>query len=221
MIIHKSKNLVIINKPAGVPSQSDLSGSTDAMTMTANELKELNEKCDLWLVHRLDRVVGGLMVFARSQKAAAEISSLIQNGKFQKEYLAVTEGECDESGEMRNFIYKDAKISKAFIVNSKRSGVKEAILQYQTQATVKIQNEARSLVKVSLLTGRYHQIRAQFSHRKIPLVGDGKYGSRDKKARFPALFSHHISFKLFDENIDISILPDNSEYPWNIWSGIL
>ena len=220
-ILYKSKNFAIINKPAGMPSQSDLSGDKDAMTATSEALLSLGEKSDLWLVHRLDRVVGGLLVFARNKKSASVLSDLISRGEFKKEYLAVTEGECAERGEMRDYIYKDAKISKAFIVDKKRAGVKEAVLKYELLAKARLESGDRSLVKVELITGRYHQIRAQFSSRALSLVGDGKYGSRDKGARMPALFSHRISFSALSEFVDVRLNPDVGEYPWNLWSEVL
>lgn len=220
-ILYKSKNFVIINKPAGMPSQSDLSGDRDAMTATSDALLQLGEKGDLWLVHRLDRVVGGLLVFARNKRSASIISDLIMRGEFKKEYLAVTEGVCAERGEMRDYIYKDAKISKAFVVEGKRAGVKEAILKYERLGTHILDYGERSLVKIELITGRYHQIRAQFASRKLSLVGDGKYGSRDKGARMPALFSHRISFSALSEFVDVRLNPNTQEYPWNLWSDIL
>ena len=219
-VLYKSKNFIVINKPVLTPSQSDLSGDEDAMSITSRQLENEGEGSALWLVHRLDRVVGGLMVFARNKKSAAQLSELIAIGDFVKEYVAVVEGEC-QGGEMRDFIYKDARLSKAFVTDRKRAGVKEAVLSYDALSTLQTQDGARTLVKVSLLTGRYHQIRAQFSSRKLPLVGDGKYGSRDKGAHTPALFSHRIKFTVSGETVDVKLSPDKTVYPWSLWRDLL
>ena len=220
-IIYKSQNLVIINKPVGIPSQPDLTGDADAMTLTEQTLILLGEPSSLWLVHRLDRAVGGLMVFARNKSCASYLSSLIQERKLNKEYLAVCEGECLGEGEMRDFIFNDSKLSKAFIVDRARGGVKEALLSYKSVARKSTERGAVSLVRVSLHTGRYHQIRAQFASRKMPLVGDGKYGSRDSIARTPALFSHRLAFEIPGESVEVCCLPCKDIYPWNLWSDEL
>jgi 23S rRNA pseudouridine1911/1915/1917 synthase len=220
-IVYKSKNVVIINKPVGIPSQSDPTGDVDAMTLTARALADMGENASLWLVHRLDRVVGGLIAFARNQRAAADISRLIAGGKLIKEYLAVAEGELSGEGEMRDFIYKDARLSKAFTVAKGRAGVKEAVLNYKSLSVVQSENGAHSLLKICLVTGRYHQIRVQLASRSKSIVGDGKYGSRDKGTSTPALFSHRLAFTLGNEKIDVSENPDKSLYPWNLWSEFL
>lgn len=217
-IIYLSKNFCVINKPVGVPSQSDTTGDNDAMTMTATELRGRVEADSLWLVHRLDRVVGGLMVFARNKKSAADLSSIIQNGKFQKEYLAVVEGKVSDSGEMRDCLYKDARLSKAFVIDGLRAGAKEAVLEYSRAGLCEMDGKFLSLVRIQLKTGRYHQIRAQFSSRQMPLVGDGKYGSRDKNANTPALISCRISFKSLGEFVDVKIEPDREKYPWRLFN---
>ena len=211
-IVFKNRDFIVINKPPLVPSQSDPSGEADAMKLTAECLSELGEKNTLWLVHRLDRVVGGLLVFARRKEAAAELSALIQNGDFSKEYLAVAEGEAP-GGEMQDFLYKDSVTNKAYAVKTERRGAKVARLSYMPIGV----NNGKTLVNIKLETGRFHQIRAQFASRKMPLVGDKKYGSRDFVSRQPALFAHKISFKLFGEDYSFSAKPDLSLYPWNLF----
>ena len=208
-ILYKSKNFIVINKPCGTPSQSDLSGDEDAMSLTAKALAEVGERDTLFLVHRLDRVVGGVLVFARNKTAAAAISGILSSDDFVKEYFAVTEGVA-EGGVLTDFIFKDARQSKAFVTDRERAGVKYAELSYQTISTV----ENHSLVKVRLSTGRFHQIRVQFASRKMPLVGDKKYGSRDTKSKFPALFSYRLSFRCLGEIVDVKAFPDFSAYPW-------
>ena len=215
-IIYKDKKYVAIIKPAGMPSQSDLTGDVDAMTATSKLLGELGEKVALWLVHRLDRTVGGVMVFARSKESAAEISREIAEGTFDKEYLAVAEGVC-EDGEMRDFLFKDSTLSKAFVVKTERKGAKLAVLESQTEKTVTEREETLSLVRIKLKTGRFHQIRAQFSHRGHPLVGDKKYGSRDDKSRTPALYAVSVTSRVLNGGRKISALPDKKVYPWSLF----
>lgn len=149
---------------------------------------------DFYCVHRLDRAVGGVMVYARSQRAAADLSRQIQERHFQKEYLAVCAGCPDPAaGEMTDLLYKDAAKGRAFPVKRLRRGVKEARLEYRVLGTASLEEGTAGLVSVTLHTGRFHQIRAQFAARKMPLLGDGKYGSRVKGCSI-ALFSHRLAF---------------------------
>ena len=208
-IVKKDREYVIINKPIGVPSQPDPTGDPDALGMTSELLRSMDERAELWLVHRLDRTVGGLMVFARTKSAAAELCALAASDGIEKLYLAVAEGSV-AGGEYRDYIYKDARLSKAFVVDSARRGVKEALLDCEPLVT----HSERTLCKISLHTGRYHQIRVQMSSRGTPLVGDGKYGSRDKGARVPSLMAYSLAFSLGGKRISASVLPDASVYPW-------
>ncbi len=217
-ILYKSKNALVLKKDAGIPSQPDKTCDTDVITMASEVLKYMGEDCALWLVHRLDRVVSGLLVFARNKKTAAELSFLVQNGGIGKEYYAVVEGDA-EGGTLRDYLYKDSAKAKAFVTDRARQGVKEAILEYIPLKTVVTEKGVRTLVKIKLLTGRYHQIRAQFSSRGMPITGDKKYGSRDNTARFPALFAYRLSINTKNEKINIEILPELSEYPWSLFSS--
>ena len=217
-ILLKNKNLVLIYKPPGIAVQKDTSGDDDAMTLTSRELDALGEQSALWLVHRLDRVVGGLVVFARNKFAAAYLSELVSADGMQKEYLAVVEGRA-EGGEMRDYIYKDSASGKAFVVKNGRKGAKEALLEYIPISTVETERGERTLVRIKLHTGRFHQIRVQFASRKMPLVGDGKYGSKDNGAKMPSLFSTRLAFKTKNERIDVSRLPNTDAYPWSLFDG--
>lgn len=219
-ILFKNKDVVIISKKAGIGSQSDITGDKDALSYTKELLTESGEKSDLWLVHRLDRVVGGLLVFARNKGSAARLSELMAREGLTKEYLAVVEGEVS-SGKLSDYLYKDSKQSKAFVISSERRGAKYAELEYDALAYYSGEKGIYTLVSVRLKTGRFHQIRAQFASRKTPLVGDGKYGSRDNKAKMPALFATRLSFNLGKEKIEAKKLPDTSEYPWSLFSSTL
>lgn len=216
-IIHKTKNLIVINKPHGMPAQSDPSGDKDAMTAASELLRENGEDGRLWLIHRLDRVVGGLMVFARNKKYAGILSEMVKDRLLSKEYYAVVDGDA-EGGMLEDLLYRDAKVGKSFIVDRERAGVKCAVLSYKRLASVQCDHGKKTLVYISLMTGRFHQIRAQFSHRGMPICGDGKYGSRDNKVRNIALMSAHMDFETSGERVDVSVRPDISKYPWSLFN---
>ena len=215
-IIYSDCHILAVKKPVGIPSQPDPTGDVDAMTLARERLSELGEPSDLWLVHRLDRVVGGVLVFARNKKSAAALSSLFSAHDMEKCYIAVTEGNAP-SGELCDLLYKDAAKGKSFVVDRMRAGVKEARLTATPLATAETDGGRLSLVAVTLHTGRFHQIRAQLSSRRAPIVGDGKYGSRDKGARTPALYAYRLAFSLFGREYELRTLPDTDAYPWSLF----
>ena len=216
--LYKSKNAIVIYKPAGIPSQSDPSGDKDAMILTSEMLRENGENDSLWLIHRLDRVVSGLLVFARNKRYAAILSEYVKERLVTKEYYAVVDG-IAEGGVLENLIFRDPRAGKAFIVDRERQGTKAARLSYRSLATVDTDKGAKTLVYVTLDTGRFHQIRAQLSHIKHPITGDGKYGSRDNKAKSIALMASHLSLDLENEKIDERRLPDLDLYPWSLFNS--
>lgn len=218
-IVCKTLDFVVINKPVGVPSQPDPSGDMDAMTACSKLLSDMGEKNKtLFLIHRLDRVVGGLMVFARNSAVAAKLSLAVAEREMVKEYFAILEGECEESGTLTDYIYKDARLSKAFVTPKSRNGVKYAELSYELIEKTELSGKTLSLVKVKLNTGRFHQIRVQFSSRKLPLVGDKKYGSRDAKTRTPALFACGLAFSYAGNEESFFAAPEADQYPWNLFN---
>ena len=216
MIVLENKHFVVINKPCGMPSQSDPSGDKDAMTLTSELLRDKGLNPTLFLIHRLDRVVGGLMVFARSKEAASVLSTAVAERSMTKEYFAVIPGK-PEGGVMVDYIFKDASLGKAFVTDRKRNGVKDARLEYSVCRTITTDKGEISLVRVKLGTGRFHQIRCQFASRKMPLIGDKKYGSRDAMAKTPSLFASHLSFEYKGEKFDAFALPDLTKYPWSLF----
>lgn len=218
-ILYKSKNAVVIYKPAGIPSQSDPSGDPDAMSLTGAELKRLGESDALWLIHRLDRVVGGLLIFARSKRYAAILSELVKDRLLTKEYYAVVDGATESEHTLEGYIYKDARTGKAYIVDRERAGVKSARLSYRALATVATPRGPKTLVYIVLDTGRFHQIRAQLSHEHLPITGDGKYGSRDNAARNIALMAAHLGADIPHEKVEVSRLPDREQYPWSLFDA--
>jgi 23S rRNA pseudouridine1911/1915/1917 synthase len=219
-ILYKDRNLIAVYKEAGIPSQPDPTGDSDAMTLLSELLTSENEKNELYLLHRLDRVVGGVLVFARNKKYAAILSALISEKEAQKEYLAVVCGDAN-GGIMEDLLYKDARAGKAFVVDRKRAGVKDARLEYSVIGKVTTEKGIYSLVKIRLHTGRFHQIRVQFSSRKMPIIGDRKYGSADGGAKMPALFAARLSFTAEGKRYDFEKMPDKNSYPWNLFGDLL
>lgn len=172
-ILYRDDGIVVCVKPVGVDSQ----------TGVAEALGE-----PLFCVHRLDRNVGGVMVYARTKQAAAALSRAVQDGSMQKEYLAMVHGVPPEAGEWEDLLFKDSAKNKVFVVGRQRAGVKQARLTF-----VRLRAGEESLVRVRLQTGRTHQIRVQFASRGFPLVGDRKYGARDD-CPAPMLFSCCLRF---------------------------
>ena len=217
-ILYISKNAVVIYKPASIASQSDAVGDKDAILLTKELLKERGEREDLYLINRLDRVVGGLMLFARNKESAAKLSALLTADKMKKEYLAVTDGSFSD-GELVDWLCKDSIRSKASIATESTSGAKKAVLVAKILDKAQHKGKDKYLVHIDLKTGRFHQIRAQLSSRGAPIAGDKKYGSRDFGARQPALFAYHISALVDGEKIEAKRLPDTDKYPWSLFSA--
>ncbi len=216
-IVYKSKNAVVINKPEGMPSQPDKTLSADVMSELSRELADIGEPSELYPVHRLDRVVGGLILFARNKKSAAELSALASGEGFGKEYFAVIDGIISEKCDMRDYLIKDSKQNVARVVDAGHKGAKEARLICEPIAEAKTEKGEKTLLKITLLTGRFHQIRVQLSSRHLPITGDKKYGSRDFMSRTPALYSRRISLSLGSEKIDVTSIPSPNKYPWNLF----
>lgn len=199
-ILFEDKNIVVCVKPHGVISQS----SPDGKDMVAQLSAELG--CDIYPVHRLDRETGGVMVYAKTATAAAKLCDDVANRRLQKTYLALVQGAFpDENGEMRDLLFRDQKRNKSFVVTKQRKGVKEAILRYE-----KLKSDANvSLMKVTLITGRTHQIRVQFASRGYPLLGDRRYGGNAAKCL--GLWAHTLAFPhpMTGETLTFSAAPDS------------
>lgn len=173
------------------------------------------------VVHRLDRAVGGVMVFSKNARASAGLSRAIANHELTKEYLAVVRGCPDApSGEWRDFLFRDKAKNKSFVVKSLRRGAKEAVLDYEVLETITRPEGTVSLLKIRLHTGRTHQIRVQCASRKMPLLGDEKYGSR-VPTKDIALWSHHLAFAhpVGGKPIDITA-PPPANAPWSWFSTL-
>ncbi len=171
-ILYSDKDIVACVKPVGLDSEHEL----------PQNLKE-QFGGEIFTLHRLDKNVGGVMLYARNKAAAARLSRDIQEGRMVKEYVAMVHGNPPESGDWQDLLFKDSRKNKVFVVKRQRSGVKPARLEF-----TRLREGKTSLVRIRLHTGRSHQIRVQFASRGFPLVGDHKYGARDEHTA-PMLFS--------------------------------
>ena len=171
--MYQDDNIIVAFKPYGLLSEAD--GTNPNLPAVLKE----ETGCDsIFTVHRLDRTTQGLMVYAKTQEAARRLSAMIQQGRVEKTYLAVVEGVPEEEqGEYADLLYFDRRKNKSYVVKRERKGVKQARLQYEVLQTIEHEGQRLSLLKIQLLTGRTHQIRVQFASRKMPLVGDRRYGS--------------------------------------------
>lgn len=170
-IFFQDEHIIVAFKPSGV-----LSEAHESQPNMPAILRELTGG-EVFTVHRLDKTTEGLTVYAKTADAAAKLSAAIQRGEVEKTYLALVEGIPDESGELTDLLYYDRMKGKSYIVKRPRKGVKEAKLRYERIGISQIGGSTVSTVKIRLLTGRTHQIRVQFASRKMPLVGDRRYGS--------------------------------------------
>ena len=194
-IIYEDNHIIVADKPIGVLSQEDSSEDNDMLTLLKAYIKEKYQKPGevfLGLVHRLDTVTSGVMVFARTSKAASRLSDSIRKDEFDKIYLCVVEGELEQkSGRYQDYLIKDSAKNIVSITKDKNKG-KLAILEYEVISYHSDTNT--SLLKIHLLTGRSHQIRVQFSSRGYAVAGDKKYGSKIELPRAIALHAYSLSF---------------------------
>lgn len=211
-VLYEDENLVICQKEVGFVSensQKDLS--------LANEV--LQKYGYAGVIHRLDMNVGGAICYAKNKSSAGYLCGLVAARQMQKQYLAVVEGiPAEPKGEFKDYLFKDSSKNKVYTVKRMRKGVKEASLNYEVLESVESGSKTLSLVRITLDTGRSHQIRVQFSSRKMPLAGDGKYGSRDNRCTV-ALWCHSLSFALqgTGELLEVRSFPNSDSYPWNLF----
>ncbi len=202
-ILYEDENLAVIIKPYGLDSQKE----------TAEKLQE-QLHCPILPIHRLDKIVTGIIVYGKNAHTVDQISKQIQSRQFHKEYLAVVQGLMPaEEGTLNDLLFHDKQKNKTYVVKRMRKGVKQATLNYRLMES----KDAKSLLTVQPLTGRTHQIRVQLAHCAHPIVGDGKYGSKENC--HCALFSYHLSFlhPLTDERLDYKIAPPDV-YPFNLFN---
>ena len=206
-IVYQDCDVVVAIKPPRVLSTDEPGGMPELV-------RQKLDTDDIRTVHRLDRVVSGLMVLARNPEAASNLSEQIRQGSFEKEYLAVLHGIPErEVDELRDLLLRDKRERKTYVVQSPAKGVQEAILRYRTVDTM----NGMTKVAIELITGRTHQIRAQFSSRNLPLVGDRKYSTNDDGCEI-ALWSRRLAFNhpITGEKMEFTHQPPD-EYPWNVF----
>lgn len=211
-ILYKDETLAVAVKPAGVLSQPDRTGEDSMITLLTEQLGR-----EVFPIHRLDRAVGGVMVFAMTKSAAGKLSGMVGTDAFEKEYLAVIHGTpTEDKGEFTDYLYHDPKRNFTSVVSKTQKDAKEAKLAY-TLIGRDMEKEF-SLVRVRLYTGRTHQIRVQFSSRGMSIAGDGKYGSRDRMGL--ALWSYRLSFRhpIRKKIMAFTALPDSKNEPWDRFS---
>lgn len=205
-LIHIDRDIVVCIKPSRVLSTDEPGGLPDLIRESLGE-----PNANIRTVHRLDRVVSGLMVLARTNKSAAELSRQIREGEFQKEYLAVVHGVPKEpKGTLQDLLLRNKAEKKTYVVTQPGKDVQEAILNYELLS----QSSRISKVRIELVTGRTHQIRAQFSGRGMPLVGDRKYSLFEDDCEI-ALWSHKIAFNHPYTKQRMEFIQEPPEvYPW-------
>lgn len=186
-LIFEDESVIVCVKPVGLLSQGE--GKDSLITRLGEQTGSA-----VYPIHRLDRGVGGVMVYAKTKAAAAALSEQVAERKLEKEYLALIHGEPKEkNGTFEDYLFKDSRKNKVFVVKRERKGVKKAVCNFETLLCGQYGSESYTLVRVKLQTGRTHQIRVQFASRKRPLFGDGKYGARDDEKTI-ALLSCAVGF---------------------------
>ena len=197
MIFFEDDDIIICNKPAGVPTQTCQVATKDLVSIMKNHVKGEY----LGLINRLDQYVGGFVVFAKNKEATTELSKQITEHKFQKSYIAVLYGNLDNEGELENYLQKVSKGNVSRIAKKGEKDAKLAKLKYRVLEKRIINNKQLTIVHVDLITGRHHQIRLQFANIGVPILGDCKYGSDVSKAfssenniKFIALYAYEVSF---------------------------
>ena len=190
-ILFQDKHMAVCVKPLGLDAEHEVPAAL------AEALGG-----EFFPIHRLDKNVGGVMVYARTKAAAAALSKAVQEGTMVKEYVATVHGVPPETGDWTDLLFKDSSKNKVFVVKKERKGVKKARLEF-----MRLREGETSLVRVRLHTGRSHQIRVQFASRGYPLVGDHKYGAKDDHAA-PLLFSCCLTFPLMGKQYRFEALPE-------------
>ena len=221
-VIYEDNHLLVVEKPVNILSQGDDTNDKDMVNLLKNYVKEKYNKPGnvfIGLVHRLDRPVGGVMVFAKTSKAASRLSEQVRNKSFKKTYRAVIHGTMNKKEDtLKDSLYKNKKTNMVSVVNKNHKEAKNAELDYET-----LQSKNNfSLVQIDLKTGRPHQIRVQFASRKHPLFGDQRYGQDvNKVGQQIALWSYkiEITHPTTKEKMEFICEPPK-EYPWDLFSKL-
>ena len=227
-VIYEDNHIIVVEKPVNVSVQKDISEDKDLLTRVKEYVKDKYNKPGnvfIGLVHRLDRPVGGIMVFARTSKAASRLSEQIRNKSVKKEYLAVVRGKLEkERGVLEDYLVHDKRSNITSVVSEREANnnkeAKKAILEYEVLAFDE-KNDI-SLVKIDLKTGRHHQIRVQFDNIGHGLIGDYKYGENSRGEISPALFAYKLQFlhPTKNEEMSFEIIP-RDEGIWKNFTNLL
>lgn len=221
-VIYEDNHIIVVEKPANIPSQGDKTGDLNMLTIIKAYLKEKYNKPGnvyLGLVHRLDRPVGGVMVFAKTSKAAARLSEQVREKVFKKKYLVIVNGKFEEKkGTLKDYLLKNERLNKSRVVEEGTKNSKYAELDYEVLKYDKEQN--LSLLKINLHTGRHHQIRVQLSSRDHSIYGDAKYNGRGS-ARQLYLWAYELTIQnvISKEEMTFTSIPEK-EKAWKILEGI-
>lgn len=220
-IIFEDKDMIVLNKPYGLLSQMDKQENKENVVNLLEKYLSLNssEHKEIHIINRLDRGVSGLLLLAKNKNSADILTKNLQDktqSNFEKKYLAIVYGKSEPSKTLKDFIMKNQRLNISKIVNKNSTNSKEAILNYKTIKTIEKQNTIISLLQVTLITGRHHQIRLQLSNAGLPIVGDKKYNKERQKLVFRdgiCLFSNYLSFNhpKTSKTMNFEISPDNLE----------
>lgn len=211
-VLYEDNHIIVVKKEPNIPSQADKTGDIDMLSIIKEYLKEKYNKPGnvyLGLVHRLDRPVGGVMVFAKTSKAASRLSNQVREKTFKKKYLAVVDGKFDSAkGTLEDYLYKDERNNMSKVVNKEKKNAKIAKLDYEVITYNEIKN--LSLLKINLHTGRHHQIRVQLANFGHSIFGDQKYGTRGQGKQI-ALWAYELTIQhpITKEYITFKDLPEN------------
>jgi 23S rRNA pseudouridine1911/1915/1917 synthase len=213
-ILFEDNHLLVVEKPANLPVQADASGDADLLSICKSYIRETYHKpgdAYLGLVHRLDRPVGGVMVFAKTSKAAARLTAQFKDRRAHKRYAAIVEGYAPAEAECVDWLLKDESTNTTRVVPEGTDGAKKAILRFRTLA----REDGTSLLDVELLTGRPHQIRVQLSSRGLPIAGDMRYNPNAKPGTQIRLWSYVLTIlhPTLNEPLTFYSLPKWTEYP--------
>lgn len=220
-ILYEDKYLILCEKRVGENSQLSDGKITESLPDKLSKYRQSKgEDSYIGIVHRLDVTTGGVMLFSKDKTLTGKLSEAVSQKEYKKTYLAVSLSRPEPYvGRMDDLLYHDKQKNKTYVVDRERRSVKPASLLYETLESCKTADgNMVSLMRIELMTGRTHQIRAQFASRKMPLVGDGKYGSRDNKCGV-ALWSHKAEFihPKTGKTIEVVSFPNIDRYPWNLF----
>lgn len=219
IILHEDNHIIVVLKPQNVPSCEDASKDRDMLTIIKDYIREKYHKTGnvyLGLVHRLDRPTGGIMVYAKSSKAAARLSEQIKNGDFEKKYFAVLVGKPrEEQGTLTNYMKKNSVNNMVYVCAPTEANAKFAELEYR----VLDEKSGLSFTEIKLHTGRSHQIRVQMSAINCPVYGDMRYGGENAKKGYLALWSYYLAFThpVTKERLVFRAEPPKDNVPWSLF----